>query len=51
MWTPADVDEQDQPSEPRSNGEGERITTVALVVIYAVAAAEVIALCMFLFLR
>jgi hypothetical protein len=45
------VDEQDQPSEPQSNREGEGITTVVLAVIFAVAAAEVIVLCVFLFLR
>jgi hypothetical protein len=42
------VDEQDQSAEQRSDREGERSTAAVLAVIYAVAAAEVIVLCGFL---
>ncbi len=51
MRTAAVVDERDQSSEPRADREDEWVPRVVLAVIFVVAAAEVIALCVLLFLR
>jgi len=45
MRTTAVVDEQDQSAEQQSDRAGKGSIAVALAIIYAVAAAEVIALC------